>query len=133
MHITEPLRLAVGSHKAGSGRGCAMNVISWENGDTTITDLPGCADQVLARIVQRVNDTICAHRDGDLSVPAVLGPGVGVGAPDCRDRCGAVDRVGASAGVGAGGGGSGACGGAFGAGTVAGCGLGCHCSSRGLG
>lgn len=37
--ITEPLRLAVGSHSAGSGKGCAMNVISWENGDSTITDL----------------------------------------------------------------------------------------------
>jgi hypothetical protein len=30
MNITEPLRLATGSHKAGSGKGCAMNVISWE-------------------------------------------------------------------------------------------------------
>ena len=35
-----PLRLAVGSHKAGSGRGCAMNVISWENGDSRISDMP---------------------------------------------------------------------------------------------
>ena len=34
MNITEPLRLATGSHAAGSGQGCAMNVISWENGDT---------------------------------------------------------------------------------------------------
>jgi len=49
--ITEPLRLAVGSHSAGSGKGCAMNLISWENGDTTITDLPGCSDPMLARIV----------------------------------------------------------------------------------
>ena len=68
--VDHPLRLAVGSHKAGSGRGCAMNVISWENGDTTITDYPNCADRVLATIVQRVNDTICTHRDGDLLCPA---------------------------------------------------------------
>jgi hypothetical protein len=61
MKITEPLRLATGSHQAGSGRGCAMNVISWENGDTTITDLPACSDPFLARIVQRVNDSICRH------------------------------------------------------------------------
>ena len=68
--ITEPLRLAVGSHIAGSGIGCAMNLISWENGDTTITDLPGCSDPMLARIVQRINDSICTHRDGDLLCPA---------------------------------------------------------------
>ena len=66
MTITNPLRLAVGSHEAGSGKGCAMNVISWENGDTKITDFPDCSDQLLTRIVQRVNDTICNHRDGDL-------------------------------------------------------------------
>ena len=70
MNTTHPLRLATGSHSAGSGKGCAMNVISWENGDTTITDLPACADVVLAKIVQRVNDTICTHRTGDLLCPA---------------------------------------------------------------
>lgn len=47
-----------------------MNVVSWESGDTTITDMPACADQMLARIVQRVNDMICTHRDGDLLCPA---------------------------------------------------------------
>jgi len=61
-----PLRLAVGSHKAGSGRGCAMNVISWENGDSRISDMPDCTHPFLARVVQRLNDSICAHRDGDL-------------------------------------------------------------------
>jgi len=66
MTITNPLRLAVGSHESGSGKGCAMNVISWENGDTKITDFPDCSDPLLTRIVQRVNDTICNHRDGDL-------------------------------------------------------------------
>lgn len=60
--ITNPLRLAVGSHEAGSGRGCAMNVISWENGDTEITDFPACADPMLARVAQQINDTICTHR-----------------------------------------------------------------------
>ena len=68
--LDHPLRLAVGSHSAGSGKGCAMNVISWESGDTTITDLPACADPLLAELVQRVNDTICTHRDGDLLCPA---------------------------------------------------------------
>src|SRR5690606_16378759 len=69
LNITSPLRLAVGSHKAGSGKGCAMNVLSWENGDTTITDLPACSDPMLSLIVQRVNDTICDHCDGDLLCP----------------------------------------------------------------
>jgi hypothetical protein len=31
--ITHPLRLASGSHQPGSGKGCAMNVISYINGD----------------------------------------------------------------------------------------------------
>jgi hypothetical protein len=64
-----PLRLAVGSHRAGSGRGCAMNVISWENGDTQITDLPSCSDPFLARVVQSVNDHHCTHLTGDLLCP----------------------------------------------------------------
>lgn len=74
---TTPLRLATGSHEAGSGKGCAMNVVSWENGDTNITDLPACSDLMLAKLVQRVNDNYCEHRDGDLLCPscsiAVLG------------------------------------------------------------
>lgn len=57
----QPLRLAVGSHRAGSGKGCGMNVISWENGDQQITDYPDCADPLLARIVQVVNDSYCTH------------------------------------------------------------------------
>jgi hypothetical protein len=46
-----------------------MNVVSWESGDTTITDLPACADPMLARLVQHVNDHYCTHRDGDLLCP----------------------------------------------------------------
>lgn len=57
--ITRPLRLAVGSHIAGSGAGCAMNVLAWETGEATITDLPACSDPFLARVVQAVNDHIC--------------------------------------------------------------------------
>jgi len=64
MNITEPLRLSVGSHSKGSGKGCVMNIISWENGDKTISDMPDCAAPVLARIAQQVNDSICTHRVG---------------------------------------------------------------------
>ena len=64
--ITHPLRLASGSHQPGSGKGCAMNVISYINGDTRITDYPECSARPLAAIVQMVNDQL-AGPDGFLS------------------------------------------------------------------
>jgi len=64
--ITHPLRLAKGSHQPGSGKGCAMNVISYINGDVEITDFPACSARPLARLVQEVND-ILADEDGYLS------------------------------------------------------------------
>lgn len=54
----QPLRLAKGSHQPGSGRGCAMNVVSYTNGDTRITDYPKCSAKPLASIVQTVNDVL---------------------------------------------------------------------------
>lgn len=72
--ITNPLRLAVGSHGAGSGAGCAMNVVSWENGDLTISDLPPCSDPLLAKIVQRVNDTYCTHTEAHNGVSLICPP-----------------------------------------------------------
>lgn len=56
--ILHPLRLAVGSHKPGSGKGCAMNVISYINGDVEITDFPQCSAQPLAYLVQQCNDRL---------------------------------------------------------------------------
>lgn len=64
-----PLRLAIGSHWAGSGKGCAMNVISWENGDRKISDYPRCADRLLARLVQTINDHHCGHMDNNFLCP----------------------------------------------------------------
>lgn len=64
--ITHPLRLARGSHKRGSGKGCAMNVISYINGDVEITDYPSCSARPLARLVQNLNDRL-ADSDGFLS------------------------------------------------------------------
>ena len=64
--ITHPLRLAQGSHQPGSGKGCAMNVISYINGDAKITDYPECSAQPLARMVQSLNDEL-AGVDGFLS------------------------------------------------------------------
>ena len=46
--ITNPLRLARGSHQPGSGKGCAMNVISYINGDEQITDFPATSARPLA-------------------------------------------------------------------------------------
>lgn len=64
--ITHPLRLASGSHQPGSGKGCAMNVISYINGDTVITDYPECSARPLARMVQGLNDRLAGF-EGFLS------------------------------------------------------------------
>ena len=64
--ITHPLRLAKGSHQPGSGKGCAMNVISYINGDAQITDFPACSARPLAALVQSCNDLL-ARPDGYLS------------------------------------------------------------------
>jgi hypothetical protein len=56
--ITHPLRLARGSHQPGSGKGCAMNVISYTNGDDRITDFPTCSARPLAIVVQACNDLL---------------------------------------------------------------------------
>lgn len=58
MDVTEPIRLATGSHVAGTGRGCAMNVISWEQGENPISDYPAGVHPMLAAIVHMVNDTL---------------------------------------------------------------------------
>jgi hypothetical protein len=64
--ITHPLRLAKGSHQPGSGRGCAMNVISYANGDAQVTDFPTCSAHPLSVLVQACNDRL-AGPDGYLS------------------------------------------------------------------
>jgi hypothetical protein len=56
--ITHPLRLARGSHQPGSGKGCAMNAISYINGDTRITDFPTRSARPLAILVQSCNDLL---------------------------------------------------------------------------
>lgn len=56
--ITHPLRLASGSHQRGSGKGCAMNVISYINGDAEITDFPASSARPLAILVQSCNDLL---------------------------------------------------------------------------
>ena len=64
--ITHPLRLARGSHRAGSGKGCAMNVLSWMMGDQVITDFPECSARPLASLVHACNDAK-AYADDFLS------------------------------------------------------------------
>jgi hypothetical protein len=64
--ITHPLRLARGSHRPGSGKGCAMNAISYINGDEQITDFPATSARPLASFVQLCNDLL-AGPDGYLS------------------------------------------------------------------
>jgi hypothetical protein len=64
--ITHPLRMARGSHQPGSGKGCAMNAISYINGDEQITDFPATSARPLAAFVQSCNDLL-AGPDGYLS------------------------------------------------------------------
>jgi hypothetical protein len=64
--ITHPLRLARGSHQPGTGRGCAMNVISYINGDDRVTDFPATSARPLSLLVQSSNDLL-AGADGYLS------------------------------------------------------------------
>ncbi|OBF23690.1 hypothetical protein A5725_08870 [Mycobacterium kubicae] len=64
--ISHPLRLAKGSHQPGSGKGCAMNVIAYINGDAQITDFPNCSARPLSLLVQACNDQL-AGADGYLS------------------------------------------------------------------
>jgi hypothetical protein len=64
--ITHPLRLAKGSHQPGSGKGCAMNVISYINGDARVSDFPACSARPLSLLVQTSNDLL-AGPDGYLS------------------------------------------------------------------
>ena len=64
--IAHPLRLAKGSHQPGSGKGCAMNAISYIGGDTQITDFPATSARPLAAFVQLCNDLL-AGPDGYLS------------------------------------------------------------------
>jgi hypothetical protein len=64
--MTRPLRLAAGSHQPDSGKGCAMNAISYINGDTEVTDFPECSARPLAAFVRWCNDVL-AGSDGYLS------------------------------------------------------------------
>jgi len=61
-----PLRLAKGSHQPGSGKGCAMNAISYISGDPGITGFPACSARPLAAFVQSCNELL-AGPDGYLS------------------------------------------------------------------
>lgn len=61
--IIQPLRVARGSHQPGSGKGCAMNVVSYITGEATITDLPACSDGDLAVLVHNINDHLGAAAD----------------------------------------------------------------------
>lgn len=60
-------QLAVGGHSRGSGKACIMNALSYLNGDTVITDMPDCADPLLARLTIYANDHICQHRTNHLA------------------------------------------------------------------
>ena len=62
----QPVATGQGIHQPGSGKGCAMNVISYINGDEQITDFPATSARPLASFVQLCNDLL-AGPDGYLS------------------------------------------------------------------
>jgi hypothetical protein len=64
--ITDPMRLARGSHHPGTGKGCAMNVISYITGEDHVTDFPATSARPLSLLVQSSNDLL-AGPDGYLS------------------------------------------------------------------
>src|SRR5206468_4147491 len=68
-HTVPHLRRGAGKPDGSDGF-CAMQVVSWENGDAKITDFPACADPALTRIVQVINDRICTHRSGGQLCPS---------------------------------------------------------------
>jgi hypothetical protein len=70
--ITHPLRLVKGSHQPGSGNGCAMNAISYINGDAQITDFPACSARPLAVLVQSCNDLLAGPNRYLSSVDSLL-------------------------------------------------------------
>lgn len=52
-----PFQLAAGANTgADDPYGCLMNVVSWMNGDTQITDYPSCTNKVLGSLCITFND-----------------------------------------------------------------------------
>ena len=65
----KPLQMARGSHKEGTGFGCAMNVISYITGDVHISDYPRCSHPMLSEVVQWTNDQLALRRGKPIDVP----------------------------------------------------------------
>lgn len=52
-----PFQLAAGANMGPDDQfGCVMNVVSWMNGDTRITDRPSCTNRVLSSLCITFND-----------------------------------------------------------------------------
>jgi hypothetical protein len=56
-----PPRLAVGTHSTSKTFLCAMNIVSFVQGEKVISDTPSCTPRPLALMVQSVNDKYCTH------------------------------------------------------------------------
>jgi hypothetical protein len=87
--ITHPLRLARGSHQPGSGKGCAMNVISYITGDEQVTDFPTRSARPLSLLVQTSNDLLAGPAGYLLPDDSALALDLAwqtVGTADVRDQ-----------------------------------------------
>jgi hypothetical protein len=55
-------KLIPGSSDTG-GEGCIMNIVSWSNGDKSITDIPACTYHRIRVAAINLNDNICKHAE----------------------------------------------------------------------
>ena len=58
LNIIKPIKLLKGSHKetGATGSGCMMNVISYLQNESVITDAPGGVDSVIRNVCISIND-----------------------------------------------------------------------------
>ena len=57
-----PFQLAAGANEGPDDQfGCTMNVVSWMNGDTEITDMPDCTNGTLGGLVVAFNDEVLSR------------------------------------------------------------------------
>jgi hypothetical protein len=60
MNVDHPILLGRGGYNAREGRGCIMNVLSWEEGQRPVTDSPASVDPFLRQLGIWANDTCCS-------------------------------------------------------------------------
>lgn len=82
-----PPRLVIGSHDPGEGYGCALNVLSWEQGQPQAADYPSGVWNPFRAMVATLNDSICDHTEETTPCGCdILCPGCSVAMLDLAHR-----------------------------------------------